>query len=145
MRASAEICNFPSKKRDHIAEMKQALSELHRVSDLIETVPSWQHFKTRKGLAFIRSLKQSRDISVSDNCASLGTIYQRHSHEGKERFIVYQGKLKLLINGNDVILGPGNPECIINAEQPHSAEILEDCYFIAIAMFPGEPSWPESG
>jgi quercetin dioxygenase-like cupin family protein len=55
-----------------------------------------------------------------------GCVVPTHSHDNEQMSTVFKGALKFLIDGKEIVVGPGET-LRIPPFVPHSAEALEDC------------------
>lgn len=63
-----------------------------------------------------------------------GTTRQSHSHSGQELNYVLEGKLHLNIDGNDIILLPGD-SIYYDSRMPHVMYAIDgDCKFLAVVI-----------
>ena len=63
-----------------------------------------------------------------------GTVKQAHSHEGQEFDYVLEGYLKIVLGGNELLLGPGD-SLYYDSSLPHAMYAVEtDCRFIAVVI-----------
>ena len=63
-----------------------------------------------------------------------GTVKQAHSHEGQEFDYVLEGYLKIVLGGNELLLGPGD-SLYYDSSLAHAMYAVEgDCRFIAVVI-----------
>lgn len=63
-----------------------------------------------------------------------GVVKQAHSHEGQEFDYVLDGVLRIVLGGNDLLLGPGD-SVYYDSSLPHVMYAPEtDCRFIAVVV-----------
>ena len=63
-----------------------------------------------------------------------GVVKQAHSHEGQEFDYVLEGVLRIVLGGNDLLLGPGD-SVYYDSSLPHVMYAPEqDCRFIAVVV-----------
>jgi quercetin dioxygenase-like cupin family protein len=94
-----------------------------------------------RGTSISWNLLNQPEISCARWYNSNGTEYPAHTHEQREWLIVYKGSINVTVDGQDEVrLLPGM-SMTIEPNVKHSAQVLEDCWFIAIAV-PKSEDWP---
>lgn len=85
-------------------------------------------------LAYNFSNKLSEPFIVTVQKDEPGVIKQAHSHQGQELDYVLEGYLKILLGGNELLLGPGD-SLYYDSSLPHAMYAMgEDCRFIAVVI-----------
>lgn len=88
---------------------------------------------------FSRQCIHSETMTVARITMKQGCVVPLHSHVNEQISTMHEGRLKFLIAGQEVILGPGESLCI-PPNVPHSAEALDDC--LATDLFsPPRQDW----
>ena len=85
-------------------------------------------------LAYNFSRKLAEPFIVTVEQDAPGAVKQAHSHEGQEFDYVLEGYLKIVLGGNELLLGPGD-SVYYDSSLPHAMYALEgDCRFIAVVV-----------
>ena len=85
-------------------------------------------------LAYNFSRKLAEPFIVTVEKDAPGAVKQAHSHEGQEFDYVLDGYLKIVLGGNELLLGPGD-SVYYDSSLPHAMYALEgDCRFIAVVV-----------
>ena len=140
----AKVCQL-TEENDNLIELKLLTEKLSMrpKMDYHDGGAEWVEVKTIKGTAMMRGLKKDEHCAVTDNYASAGCEFPRHSHSGKEYFCVYVGEMLLNLNGNQHVVNRTKP-FYFKANTPHSAIFEKETRYIAMTMPPDE-GWPEGG
>lgn len=85
-------------------------------------------------LAYNFSHKLAEPFIVTVEKDQPGVSKQAHSHEGQEFDYVLEGCLKLNLNGNEMVLAPGD-SIYYDSRLPHAMYAVDgDCRFIAVVI-----------
>ena len=85
-------------------------------------------------LAYNFSHKLAEPFIVTVEQDAPGVVKQAHSHDGQEFNYVLEGYLKIVLGGNEMLLGPGD-SLYYNSALPHAMYALEgNCRFIAVVI-----------
>ncbi len=91
----------------------------------IEGVP------TRGGAFDIKPLLRGEHMSLMEVHLQPGVASAIHAHAHESLLYVVRGKVKTVVGGETVVLGPGDVGCH-PAAVPHSVEALEETVFVEI-------------
>jgi len=72
-----------------------------------------------------------------------GAVVPEHSHDNEQTGLVYEGELTFLVDGEELVVGPGDTYAIPGGE-PHGAENRGDVPVRGIDVFSPprtDPSW----
>ena len=122
---------------DTLKKLTEELPGIPKLSDLVEENNKGPHsiiYKVDHGTSFGFNLLNRPEVSVMELFVSKGTGFPEHVHDlEREWGLVYKGKLKVDIDGEEHIVSAG--ECIKFGEgELHSSEALEDTWLIAVAI-----------
>ena len=85
-------------------------------------------------LAYNFAHKLAEPFIVTVEQDAPGTVKQAHSHEGQEFDYVLEGYLKIVLGGNELLLGPGD-SLYYDSSLAHAMYAVEgDCRFIAVVI-----------
>ena len=85
-------------------------------------------------LAYNFSHKLAEPFIVTVEKDEPGAVKQAHSHEGQEFDYVLEGYLRIILGGNELLLGPGD-SVYYDSSLPHVMYAPEgDCRFIAVVI-----------
>lgn len=85
-------------------------------------------------LAYNFSHKLAEPFIVTVEKDDPGVVKQAHSHEGQEFDYVLEGYLRIVLGGNELLLGPGD-SVYYDSALPHVMYAPEeDCRFIAVVI-----------
>lgn len=74
-----------------------------------------------------------------------GSVVPEHSHEQAQIGFVYEGELTLTVDGEDVVVGPGDAY-LLESEEPHRGENRGDEPVRGVDVFSpprGAPNWSD--
>jgi quercetin dioxygenase-like cupin family protein len=91
----------------------------------IEGVP------TKGGAFHIKPLLRGEHMSLMEVHLQPGVASAIHAHAHESLLYVVRGKVKTVVGGETVVLGPGDVGCH-PAAVPHSVEALEETVFVEI-------------
>jgi quercetin dioxygenase-like cupin family protein len=72
-------------------------------------------------------------------------VVPEHSHDNEQTGVVYEGELTFLVDGEEIVVGPGDTYAIPGGE-PHAAENRGDATVRGIDVFSPprtDPTWGE--
>ena len=72
-----------------------------------------------------RRMVNGSNITMARIHMKKGCVVPTHSHESEQLSTVFTGSLKFLIDGREIVVGPGET-LVIPSFKPHSAVALED-------------------
>jgi len=122
---------------DKLKQLTEELPVVPKLEDLVESNSLTNHsviYDVKEGTSFGFGLLSRPEASVMELFVSKGTAWPDHLHEDENEWgILYKGKLKVVIDGKEIILTPG--QCVhFKKEVVHSSEAIEDSWLIAIAV-----------
>ena len=87
-----------------------------------------------KHLAYNFASKLSEPFIVTVEPDEPGVVKQAHSHDGQEFDYVLDGYMKIVLGGNELLLGPGD-SVYYDSALPHAMYASEgECRFIAVVI-----------
>jgi quercetin dioxygenase-like cupin family protein len=103
-------------------------------------VYDWRSFpREQMNPAFARQVIHGEHITVARVYLNKGCQVPEHRHPNEQMSMCVEGRLRFVLAGEEVVLGPGQ-NLLIPPDVPHSAEALEDA--IAIDVFsPAREDW----
>ncbi len=88
---------------------------------------------------FARQMIHGEHFTVARIELRRGCMVPEHSHHNEQFSMIERGRLKFVMDGTEIVVGPGEA-LHIPPNVPHSAEALEDC--IATDLFiPRREDW----
>ncbi len=85
----------------------------------------------------VRQMIHSQTMTIARMELRKGAAVPEHSHHNEQITNVEKGRMRFLIGGKEVILGPGEV-LQIPPHLPHSAEVLEDAIVVETFSPPRE-------
>jgi quercetin dioxygenase-like cupin family protein len=88
---------------------------------------------------FARQAIHGEQFTIARLDIRRGCVVPEHSHHNEQLSMIERGRLKFLMGGEEIVVGPGQA-LLIPPNVPHSAEALEDC--VATDVFtPRREDW----
>lgn len=125
-------------------KMARSPSYFFRGADKTETVIGAVESAPMKGILTCAPLITGDESSMTYWTRKKGLIDTQHQHDDHESIaILLSGKLRLVIDGEEFIAGPG--DCWVHPRGvPHFSEALEDCVQIEVKS-PPIRTWSQPG
>ena len=128
-----------------LRKLTEELPEVPTLDSLVNDRDIKNHsiiYDVSEGTSFGLGLLSRKEVAVQELFISKGTMFPSHIHiDENEWGIIYKGKLQVTLDGEDVVLEPGN----CNKKKKgvvHSSLALSDCWMIAVAV-PKISGYPE--
>ena len=120
--------------------MSPTLERMKQILPLLEAAPptasgEFVRYEVEIGYCVGLRLFNTAGVAVQNIAMAKGTIFPVHFHEEKEVFIVHNGNLLVIVDGERVAMGQGDM-LEIPPKAAHSASATTDCEFIATTVPP---------
>lgn len=122
--------------------LKELTDRLPPLVDLIATRAESVEYEVSQGTVHGFGLWKDTQLAVQRAYLSKGAAFPRHSHEAYEYLIVYRGRLRVKLNGDEQIVKTGEA-AILQPGQAHSVEALEETWILAVTV-PAVEGYPDA-
>jgi len=138
------MCESTKNSLDQLKLLTPLLPEIPNLVDLISIPDTIINYNIPNGTSLGFKLLFEDKVAVQKHFLSLGSKFPTHLHENSiECLIVYEGKLKVTIDNEEIVkvLTPGE-SINIPKNSTHKVQALEDTWLIGV-IIPKEDGYPQ--
>jgi quercetin dioxygenase-like cupin family protein len=134
----------PERHGNNLRVLEELTKKLPSFPETIEgrlSAGSWQEYRMIKGKSKARSLLTvPGKVSVAEWWNSVDSEFPEHSHEEREFLLVYEGEMRLFVEGKEYVLKEGDSRYVAPGMR-HNAYFPVHTNYIASTV-PDNEDWP---